>query len=233
MINRGITQSYALQRAFTFGDMRRHAAEAWGLLGADIADTWRKFNAAYFDGALRPIPLIVSQMLPFGRRIGQCSYNLRSWQGRAITLNLPDAGGHLIADNNTLLHEMLHQYLFERGEDPAHMAEPWRREIMRLTKLITGKTIWAGPSKVIRQNGKATRINAPHPKTKEPSLPQAVIARWPHNELAASISASLANPSNGELNWIELPIGRLPELELRVPIAPIGIANCRITDEHF
>jgi hypothetical protein len=98
---------------------------------------------------------------------------------------------------------------------------------MRLTKLITGKTIWAGPSKVIRQNGKATRINAPHPKTKEPSLPQAVIARWPHNELAASISASLANPSNGnriaiiegELNWIELP---------NCPIARIGIAgrNC-------
>jgi len=52
---------------------------------------------------------------------------------------------------------------------------------MRLTKLITGKTIWAGPSKVARRNGKAIRINAPHPETKEPSLPQAVIARWPHD----------------------------------------------------
>jgi hypothetical protein len=51
---------------------------------------------------------------------------------------------------------------------------------MRLTKLITGKTIWAGPSKTVRQNGKATRINAPYPETKEPLLPQAVIARWPH-----------------------------------------------------
>ena len=32
-------------------------------------------------------------------------------------------------------------------------------------------------------NGKAVRINAPHPETKEPSLPQAVIARWPHDGL--------------------------------------------------
>jgi len=78
---------------------------------------------------------------------------------------------------------MLHQYLFERGEDTAHLGEPWRREIMRLTKLISGKTIWAGPSRVVRQNGKAVRINAPHPETKEPSLPQAVIARWPHDGL--------------------------------------------------
>ena len=35
---------------------------------------------------------------------------------------------------------MLHQYLFKRGEDTAHLGEPWRREIMRLTKLISGKT---------------------------------------------------------------------------------------------
>lgn len=133
---------------------------------------------------LRPIPLVISQTLPFGKRIGQCAHNTGHCRsGRAITLNLPDQGGHLIADNNTLLHEMLHQCLFERGENPAHAGEPWRREIMRLTKLITGKPIWAGPSRVVRQNGKAVRINVPHPETKEPSLPQAVIARWPHDGL--------------------------------------------------
>ena len=182
------TPSYMLQHAFTFEDMHHHAAEAWGPLGADIADTWRKFNVAYFAGALRPIPLVISQTLPFGRRIGQCSHNPGHYRGgRAITLNLPDQGGHLIADNGTLLHEMLHQYLFERGEDPAHMGEPWRREIMRLTKLITGKTIWAGPSKTVRQNGKTTRMNAPRPETKEPSLPQAIIARWPHDKLGINL----------------------------------------------
>jgi hypothetical protein len=74
------TPSYVLQNAFAFEDMRRHAAEAFGLLGGEIADTWRKFNTAYFNDTLRPIPLIVSQTLPFGRRIGQCSHNRGHYQ---------------------------------------------------------------------------------------------------------------------------------------------------------
>jgi hypothetical protein len=124
--------------------------------------------------------------LPFGKRIGQCSHNVGG-DGRAITLNLPDCGRRLVADNNTLLHEMLHQFLFERGEDSTHAGAPWRREIMRMTKLITGKTIWAGPSKTVRQNGKVVRINASHPETKESSLPQIVIARWPHDRLGIDL----------------------------------------------
>jgi hypothetical protein len=31
-----------------------------------------------------------------------------------------------------------------------------------------------------RSDKRVVRINAPHPETKEPSLPQAIIARWPH-----------------------------------------------------
>jgi hypothetical protein len=38
----------------------------WGLLGGEIADTWRKFNAAYFNDALWVISPIVSQALPPG-----------------------------------------------------------------------------------------------------------------------------------------------------------------------
>ena len=73
----------------------------------------------------------------------------------------------------------MHQCLFERGEDAAHMSAGWRREIMRLTRQITGTEIWAGPSVVRRIDGAAKRFNAPHPETGEQSLPQAVIARWP------------------------------------------------------
>ena len=39
------------------------------------------------------------------------------------------------------------------------MGEPWRREIMRLTKIITGNTIWAGPSKTVRA---ARQSRRPH-----------------------------------------------------------------------
>jgi hypothetical protein len=171
-----------ITRSFTVEDMRRFAGEAWGQLGVNIVVKWCEFNAKYFDGALKPVPLVISRTLPFGKRIGYCSHD-PDVGGRTITLNVPRQHKVLLADNNTLLHEMLHQFLFERGEDSKHAGAPWRREVIRLTKLITGKDVWAGASKTARRDGKVIRINAPHPETGEASLPQKVIARWPHDRL--------------------------------------------------
>jgi len=158
---------------FTIEDMHRFACEAWGPLGASIVNRWCEFNARYFDGALRPVPLVVSNTLPFGKALAFCSYDPGA-SGRTITLNVPKNHKRLVADNNTLLHEMVHQFLFERGEYAAHDGQPWRREIMRLTKIITGKEIWAGRSKTARRDGRVVRINAPHPETKTPSLTQGI-----------------------------------------------------------
>jgi hypothetical protein len=170
---------------FTVDDMFRFAGEAWGQLGADIVRKWCEFNQTYFDNALRPVPLVITNTQPFGHRLGFCSYNPEA-SGRTITLNIPQrkySGRQyaLLADNNSLLHEMVHQFLFERGENAAHLSNGWRREIMRLTKQIKGKDIWAGPSKTMRRDGLVIRMNAPHPQTGEPSLPQAEIARWPRS----------------------------------------------------
>ena len=163
---------------FTVADMHRFAGEAWGPLGVSIVERWCEFNAAYFDGVLRPVPLVITHTQPFGNRLAFCSYSPNT-AGRTITLNVPKAHRNLLADNNSLLHEMVHQFLFERGEYAAHDGEPWRREIMHLTKQITGREIWAGRSMTVRQDKGVIRINAPHPETKEPSLPQDSIARWP------------------------------------------------------
>jgi hypothetical protein len=173
-----------MSRAFTIDDMRNFAGEAWGALGVRAVEQWCKFNATYFGGALRPIPLVITQTLPYGHRIGQCAYDPGA-TGRALTLTVPRVGGYgsydLLADNNTLIHEMVHQLLQERGDEAAHAGEPWRREIMRLTKMITGEDIWAGRSKTMRVGKTIKRGNAPHPETGEASLTQAVIARWPHD----------------------------------------------------
>lgn len=48
---------------------------------------------------------------------------------------------------------MVHQRLFENGKDGAHTSDGWRREIMHLTKLITGKQIWSGKSITKRVEG--------------------------------------------------------------------------------
>jgi hypothetical protein len=177
---------------FTQEDMRRFAREAWGSFGAAIVDQWEEFNAHLFDGELRPVPLVITNTMPFGKRIAFCSYS-PGGHGRTITLNVPKFKAkpgtvryELLADNDTLLHEMVHQFLFERGEDPAHAGEPWRREIMRLNLAITGKPIWAGASRSVRvrgENGEGSRViraNAPSEDGRE-SLTQARIARWPHD----------------------------------------------------
>ena len=104
---------------------------------------------------------------------------IRKDEGRAITLNVPTMFTDLMADSGTLLHEMVHQYLNERGEPPGHDSEGWRREIMRLHELVTGKKIWAGASITKRQDGRVVRISAPSP-TGKASLTQRQIARWPH-----------------------------------------------------
>jgi hypothetical protein len=167
---------------FTVDDMSRFAGEAWGQLGADIVRKWCEFNQIYFDNALRPVPLVITNTQPYGKRLAFCSYNPEA-TGRTITLNVPKHHHWLLADNNTLLHEMVHQFLFERSERAGHDGAPWRREIIRLTKQISGKDTWAGPSKTVRRDGAVIRMNIPHPQTGEPSLPQKVIARWPHDDL--------------------------------------------------
>jgi hypothetical protein len=166
--------------SFTFNDMLKFATEAFGPLGADTVRAWGLYNDRYFDGALKPIPLVFTRTMPFGRRVAFCSHSSNGG-GRTITVNVPDVHLYLLADKNgVLLHEMIHQFLFERGESAGHSGEPWRREIIRLHKAIAGHEIWAGRSKTARQNGKVVRINKPHANGRL-SLSQGDIARWPHS----------------------------------------------------
>jgi hypothetical protein len=179
-----------MSKKFTLANMRDFAIEAWGPFGGSVVDKWVEFNDRYFGGKLRPVPLVITNTLPFGKF---CSYD-PGRHGRTITLNVPKNHEYLLADNCTLLHEMVHQYLFERGEDASHASEGWRREIMRLNKLITGKQIWAGRSiskRVVGEDGrlsKVVRINEPHPDGRE-SLVQAVIARWPHDGMGINLGS--------------------------------------------
>jgi hypothetical protein len=153
----------------------------WG----QVVDKWLAFNERYFGGKLRPVPVVITHTQPFGRRLAFCSYNPGS-HGRTITLNVPSKHNGLLADNNALLHEMVHQYLFERGENAGHDGGPWRREIMRLNKMIAGNEIWCGRSMTKRIEGddgkmsKVVRINEPHADGRA-SLKQSEIACWPHS----------------------------------------------------
>src|SRR5262249_16223695 len=128
-------------RAYTLKDMRRTLEVGWGEQGVRVGDCWVAFNRLYFAGRLLPLPIFLTPVSPYGKSIGwTCS-------GGAVThiaLTAPRVGQLLVADKNTLLHEMVHQLLHESKEDYKHAGEPWCRAIMRLTKEITGKSVWAG-----------------------------------------------------------------------------------------
>jgi hypothetical protein len=175
--------------SFTFDDMLKFATEAWGPLGTRTAHMWRIYNERYFDSALKPVPLVITNTQPFGKRLAFCSYGDANGQGRTITVNVPKNYDRLLADNCTLLHEMIHQYLFERGEYPSHDGVGWRREIMRLHKIITSTDLWAGRSTTKRIEKTVTRINVPDPETGLASLTQMQIARWPHDQPLIKLGA--------------------------------------------
>lgn len=174
--------------AITFKEMQKFATEAWGPLGSNAVARWKEFNDRFFDGKLKPVPLVITRAQPYGARLAYCSYGLGGGE-RTITLNIPKDHDSLVADNSVLLHEMIHQCLFERGEYPSHDGEPWRKEIMRLHRVLTKKDIWAGRSKTARRKRKegremiseVVRINEPHPETGAKSLSQFDISRWPHS----------------------------------------------------
>jgi hypothetical protein len=176
----GLTQEPA--GGLTFGMIRLFLTEGWGEIGARTADRWLAFNNSYFAGALRPLPIFFTNTTPFGKRLAHCCGNERC---RHIALNVPKSTGHgsygLIADANTILHEMVHQCLNERGVSPKHAHQPWREEIARIHLQITGESLSLGAQKVIKVkqpdgSRKSVRVMA-----EEGSLSQAQIARWPHN----------------------------------------------------
>ena len=132
--------------AFTFDDMLKFADEAWGQTGTSAVRKWALYNKRYFGGVLRPIPLVITNAQPFGKRLAFCSS--AHGQSRTITVNVPSTRHQrLLADNNTLLHEMVHQFLVERGNPPGHDGLAWRREIMRLHKTIHQRRDLGGPLK--------------------------------------------------------------------------------------
>lgn len=184
--------------AFTIRTMREFALEAWGPFGGTVVDAWSALNDLYFDGKLKPVPLVLTNAQPFGRRLAFCSYGSA---GRTITLNVPKQSVSLVADNGTLLHEMVHQALSEAGEDTAHSSGAWRREIMRLHRQITrGEIIWAGRSTTKRDplSKRVIRYNEPG-EAGLSSITQGQIAAWPQG-FGFSLGKLGATPRHARLS---------------------------------
>jgi len=92
------------------------------------------------------VPIALTFTSPYGSWVGLT--HCRDRRDHLIELTAPAKGVALVAGRSTLLHEMVHQCLAERGEPTNHDSESWCREIMRLHQQITGERLWATPERV-------------------------------------------------------------------------------------
>jgi hypothetical protein len=81
----------------SLGEMQTFLRHGWCELGERVFETWADYNTRYFDGGLRPIAIVPTPTLPYGRCIGLTHGTER------IMLSAPLNGTHLVADRSTLL----------------------------------------------------------------------------------------------------------------------------------
>jgi len=165
----------------SFDQMRNFMEHGWGDLGLRVADCWHNFNTRFFGGALRPVPILLVATSPHGHWLG-LTHGSHERAVHRIELTNPGRKRVLVARRATLLHEMIHQHLVERGEDPHHDGEPWRREITRMhAELIEGERLWCAYDQVKKINGSSVRVPRPAPEPGMRAIAQKDIARWPRS----------------------------------------------------
>jgi len=176
-MNNDINVMDAAREPITVDQLRLMMGWSWGKLGTDTADYWQQMNQDFWGGALQPCPIWFPAAVPYGHWIGlyTCNHQSESLHIQ-VAFNQTDSFAGVV---NVLLHEMIHQYLSESGQDTRHNAKPWCNEIMRLTREIWSQDIWASPA-VPRKDakGKSHRIQMPSPQG-EPSISRKDIAGWP------------------------------------------------------
>jgi hypothetical protein len=182
MVGSEARNGVAARGALSVGTIREVAESAFGLPGGHLVDLWEQYNRLFFGGELQPILITRSRVFAWGRCIGwtrvkTCENDpYRQIQVKQFHYQVcPE-------QREVLLHEMVHQCLFERGQNPKHDGQPWCDEIMRISRLL-GRPIWAGKYTVIREGKDTRRGNkaAPAELADLRALNQKEIAGWPYS----------------------------------------------------
>jgi hypothetical protein len=106
-------------------------------------------------------PIVLTATSPFGHWVG-LTHSVCDQRRTALIARTAPYNEKLASDRGVLLHEMIHAYLVERGEDPAHEVAPWCREIARLSALL-GKPIMVEPQTVRRVSRPTVSFRAQTP----------------------------------------------------------------------
>lgn len=104
-----------------------------------LGSRWAELNALHFGGSLQPIPILISGRMR--RKLGELRYERSSRRATRITLSRRLVRRHTWAEvEETLLHEMVHQWQAETGRPVDHGAEFRRkaREVGVVPRAVAG-----------------------------------------------------------------------------------------------
>lgn len=160
--------------SYTLADYRLAALTLWGETGAWFVDEFQRHNERYFAGGLPPLPIVFG-LSAYGHCLGVTRFEGEWGPLPRITLSTSygPLGQNVASD--LLLHEMIHARLILAGEDTRHNADPWCREIMRITPLLRLPAIRAARVRTRRVN------KVPQQRELPGHLSRAQLARWPHS----------------------------------------------------
>lgn len=157
---------------------RDAAVKLWGPAGAHAHDTYQRFLPLY-PGLPDELPIVVG-LTAYGhcKAITRCGWEF----GPRITLHSGVWGygkGHRMVED-TIVHEMLHAWLFLTGKDPAHNSDDWYDAVNALSPTILGHPLDA----VRGADKKSVRVVIDGKKTvrKQPiegTIQHSDVARWP------------------------------------------------------
>lgn len=124
-------------------EMMNICSWAFGDEGELLSKVWQGLNQDWFYGKLNPLPIFITNVFPYGSAIARCFGNPKFSIAHHIEIKESLDEQKKV---DVLLHEMIHQFLFESNEKSDHNAKPWCREIMRLGKEIWDYEFFASPS---------------------------------------------------------------------------------------
>lgn len=165
----------------------RTAAEAlWGEAGTYVHDTYDLLRPLY-PGLPEQLPIVIG-ITAYGHVIGLCAC---TWEyGPRITIASWQFSKGRLQVADIITHEMLHASLHMTGQATDHGAEPWYREIRRLSPVILGHELDArrgADRKSVRVPNPAWHEGGDEPKTlvRKVRVQDAVqhgdVARWPQS----------------------------------------------------
>ncbi len=173
---------------------RAAAVTLWGEAGAAAHDAYSHWRVKVFPELPEQMPIVIG-ITAYGACAGLTRYRASTRLPLVIGINAGSAGTEptyfrrdgtariSIASNvfahgrgavaDVMVHEMLHVCLLQRGEDPAHDAEPWYAAVRRLSPVVLGREL------DVRRGGARRSVRVPNPRAGEDGQPRTLVRKEP------------------------------------------------------